>query len=56
MNLLIVADRSDVKLYQSIAKTAPNVSVLGAVTKIDKDFIATVRDKYNPHAIMIDST
>lgn len=55
MNLLIVADRSDVKLYQSIAKTAPNVSVLGAVTKIDKDFIATVRDKYNPHAIMIDT-
>ena len=53
MNLLIVADRSDVKLYQSIAKTAPNVSVLGAVTKIDKDFIATVRDKYNPHAMSV---
>ena len=29
--------------------------MLGAVTKIDKDFIATVRDKYNPHAIMIDT-
>ncbi len=55
MNLLIVSDKSDVKLYQSIAKTAPNVSVLGAVTKIDKDFIETVRDKYNPHAIMLDT-
>ena len=55
MNLLIVADKSDVKLYQSIAKTASNVSVLGAVTKIDKDFIVTVRDDYNPHAIMIDT-
>ena len=55
LNLLIVSDKSDVKLYQSIAKTASNVSVLGAVTKIDSDFISTVRDKYNPHAIMLDT-
>ena len=40
MNLLIIADKSDVKTYQTIVKAVPNVSVLGTVTKISADFIA----------------
>ena len=55
MNLLIVSDKADVKLYETVAKTAPNTTVLGAVTKIDPDFISLLKDRYNPHAIMIDT-
>ena len=55
MNLLIVSDKADVKLYETVAKTAPNTTVLGAVTKIDSDFISLLKDRYNPHAIMIDT-
>lgn len=55
MNLLIVADKAESKVYESIAKTAPNTAVLGAVTKIESDFISVLRDKYNPHAILIDT-
>lgn len=55
MNLLIVSDKADVKLYETVAKTAPNTTVLGAVTKIDSDFILLLKDRYNPHAIMIDT-
>ena len=55
MNLLIVSDKADVKLYETVAKTAPNTTVLGAVTKIDSDFLSLLKDRYNPHAIMIDT-
>lgn len=55
MNLLIVSDKADVKLYETVAKKAPNTTVLGAVTKIDSDFISLLKDRYNPHAIMIDT-
>lgn len=54
MNLLIVSDKTDVKMYQSIVKTAPNVSVLGAVTKVNDKFISILHEKYNPHAILFD--
>ena len=55
MNLLIIADKSDVKTYQTIVKAVPNVSVLGTVTKISADFIAELKNRYNPHAIVIDT-
>lgn len=55
MNLLIIADKSDIKTYQTIVKAVPNVSVLGTVTKISADFIAELKNRYNPHAIVIDT-
>ena len=55
MNLLIIADKSDIKTYQAIVKTVPHVSVLGTVTKISADFIAELKNRYNPHAIVIDT-
>ena len=55
MNLLIVADKTEVKTYEAIAKTAPNTAVLGAVTKVDSDFISLLGDKYNPHAVLLDT-
>lgn len=55
MNLLIVSDKADAKLYAAIAKTAPNTSVLGTVTQINQNFISVLRDKYNPHAILLDT-
>ncbi len=55
MNLLIAADKADIKTYEAIAKTAPNTTVLGTVTKIDTNFTSLLREKYNPHAILIDT-
>lgn len=55
MNLLIISDKADVKLYQSIAKSAPNISVLGAITRIDSGFINLLKERYNPHAILLDT-
>lgn len=56
MNLLIVADKSDLKTYETVMKTAPNTSVLGAVSRIDSDFIRLLYEKYNPHAVLIDTS
>lgn len=55
MNLLIVADKADIKTYEAIAKTTSNTTVLGTVTKIDSSFADLLREKYNPHAILIDT-
>ena len=55
MNLLIVADKTEAKTYEAIAKTAPNTAVLGAVTRIDSVFISLLGDKYNPHAVLLDT-
>ncbi len=56
MNILIVADKPDAKMYKSVFKTAPNTTVLGTVTHINSDFIRTLKDKYNPHAVVIDTS
>lgn len=55
MNVLIVADKADVKLYETVIKSAPNTSVLGAVTKINPGFTSVLPEKYNPHAIVFDT-
>lgn len=55
MNVLVVADKADVKLYETVIKSAPNTSVLGAVTKINSGFSSVIPDKYNPHAIVFDT-
>lgn len=55
MNILIVAEKSDAKIYESIIKTAPNATALGAVCSINSDFIQQIKDRYNPHAILIDT-
>lgn len=56
MNILIIANKSDAKMYKSVFKTAPNTTVLGTVTHINSDFIHTLKDKYNPHAVVIDTS
>lgn len=55
MNLLIIADKSDIKTYHSVVKAVPNISVLGTVTKLNAGFVAELQSKYNPHAIIIDT-
>lgn len=55
MNLLIVADKAETKIYDTVLKTAPNTSVLGAVNRITPDFVTMLREQYNPHAILFDT-
>ena len=55
MNLLIVADKSEIKSYQTVIKNVPNLSVLGTVTRINTDFVEELQSKYNPHAIIFDT-
>lgn len=56
MNVLIVADKSDIKDYKAIIKCAPNTSVLGAVTSVNNNFITELKEKYHPHALVIDTS
>lgn len=56
MNILIFANKSDCKDYTLLVKSAPNTTVLGAVNRINNDVLTTIKDKYNPHAIIFDST
>ena len=55
MNILIVSDKSDVKLYEQIINSASNTSVLGAETTIKSDFIKKLKDKWHPHTVLIDT-
>lgn len=55
MNALIVSPKSDVKAYESILKTASNTNVLGAVTTVKTDFINDLKNKWNPHIVLIDT-
>lgn len=56
MNLLIVCNKSDVKTYETVIKSAPNTSVLGAVTRLTPDFLSELGSKYNPHAVVVDTS
>lgn len=42
-------------MYNDVFKTAPNTTVLGAVTCINSNFISVLREKYNPHVVIIDT-
>ncbi|MCH5296047.1 MAG: Ig-like domain-containing protein [Ruminococcus sp.] len=55
MNILIVADKSDIKTYENVIKSAPNTSVLGAVTTVNLSFISELKDKWHPHMVIIDT-
>lgn len=55
MNILLIVNKSDVKTYNAVFKTASNTTVLGAVTCINSNFISVLRDKYNPHVVVIDT-
>lgn len=55
MNILIVAEKSDARIYENIIKTAPNATALGAVCSINSDFIQQIKERYNPHAILLDT-
>lgn len=55
MNILIVADKSNIKTYESAAKSAPNTSVLGAVTSVNSNFVSELKDKWHPHMVIIDT-
>ena len=56
MNVLIVCDKADAKLYESVIKGAQNTSVLGTVTRVTPDFVSVLQDKYNPHAVVVDTS
>lgn len=55
MNALIVSPKSDVKAYESILKATPNTNVLGVVTTVKTDFINDLKNKWNPHIVLIDT-
>lgn len=55
MNILIVAAKSNIKTYENVAKSAPNTSVLGAVTSVSLNFISELKDKWHPHMVIIDT-
>lgn len=56
MNILIVSEKSEIKNYENIVKAAPNTSVLGAVTTLNNAFITDIKEKYHPHALLIDTS
>ena len=56
MNVLIVCDKADAKLYESVINGAQNTSVLGTVTRITPDFVSVLQGKYNPHAVVVDTS
>lgn len=56
MNVLIVSEKSEIKNYENIVKAAPNTSVLGAVTTLNNNFITEIKEKYHPHALLVDTS
>lgn len=56
MNVLIISHKSNVKIYSKIIKSAPNAKVLGAVTSLSSKFIKEVREKWQPHIILADTS
>lgn len=55
MNILIVADKSDARIYENVVKTVPNTSVLGTVTSVNLNFISELKDKWHPHMVILDT-
>lgn len=55
MNILLIGSKSNCRNYSEILKTAPNTTVLGAVTQLNDKNIDTLRSKFNPHIILFDS-
>ena len=55
MNILILANKADIKDYTAIIKKVPNASVLGAVAYIKKGFVQEIKSKWQPHILIIDT-
>lgn len=55
MNVLIVCHKSDKKNYETVIKTAPNATVLGAVSVVKSDLLENIGLRYNPHLIIYDT-
>ena len=55
MNILILANKADIKDYTAVIKTVPNASVLGTVVHLKKSFIQEIKSKWQPHVLIIDT-
>lgn len=55
MNILILANKADIKDYTAIIKKVPNASVLGTVAYIKKGFVQEIKSKWQPHILIIDT-
>ncbi len=55
MNILILANKADIKDYTAIIKKVPNASVLGTVAYIKKGFVQEIKSKWQPHVLIIDT-
>lgn len=56
MNVLIIASKSDSKVYRQIIQKAPDIKVLGALHKVDKHTYKAVAERYLPHILLIDDS
>lgn len=57
MNILIIADKKTSKEYTELIRATPNINVLGVVNSINSiDVVKTLREKYNPHGLLVDTS
>lgn len=56
MNVLVLSPKECVSVYKSVIEKVPNLSVIGSVTKVNHDFLSQLRNKYNPHIVVVDTS
>ena len=56
MNVLILADKKSGRTYQHILKSAPNTTVLGVVNLLSDKVLQNLKNRYNPHIILLDES
>lgn len=55
MNVLIIADKSNGKIYTEIINKAPNTKVIGIINSISDSFISDLGNKYTPNVVILDT-
>lgn len=56
MNILIFADKSNAVSFKKMLSTVPNTTVLGTVVSISENMLNNIRNRYNPHCIIFDTS
>ena len=55
MNVLIIADKSNGKIYTEVINKAPNTKVIGIINSISDSFISDLGNKYTPNVVILDT-
>lgn len=53
MNYLLICPRSESKMYTDAVKTVKTATVLDTVNEINPKLAETLKDKYNPHGLIV---